>query len=60
MSMYEPQYTVNRCGNCKWIDMIVVLTSIPPQAYCKLFRRSVYLTSETCLDDMEPNKREEE
>ena len=52
MSMYEPQYTVNRCGNCKWIDTSVVLTSIPPQAYCKLFKRSVFITQETCLGDM--------
>lgn len=59
MSMHEPQYTVNRCSNCKWIDMSVVLTTMPPQAYCKLFSRAVYLTSETCLDDMEPYKGEE-
>ena len=56
MSFYEQ---TKNCGTCKWIDTSVVLTSMPPQAYCKLFRRSVYLTSETCLGDMEPYKEEE-
>lgn len=52
MSMHEPQYTVNRCSNCKWIDTSVILSTMPPKARCRLFGRSVYLASETCLDDM--------
>ena len=41
---------VRNCQNCECIDMTVVLTSHPPQAYCTRFNQPVFLNSDTCID----------
>ena len=52
MSKYEPIAYQQTCGTCKHLDQSIILTTYPPQAYCTLFKKNVFVTNDKCLDDM--------
>lgn len=48
MSKYEP---IQCCKTCRHLDRSMVLTCYPPKAYCTLFKESVFIDSDKCIDD---------
>ena len=53
MSRYEPLPHTHKslCASCKHLEQSVSLTTYPPQAFCTLFKKNVFVTNDKCLDD---------
>lgn len=57
MSKYEPIEYQQTCGTCKHLDQSIILTTYPPQAFCTLFKKNVFVTNDKCLDDIKENNK---